>query len=270
MVRKIEQRMEILFGLFGVIIATIFLLGAVFFTPGYNLLENTVSSLGEGEAKSLFSISFVVGGSLSIPFYIYLERELVNIKESIRRLATGISIFTSVCVALVGIIPDETYLDIFVLFHNFVALVSFIGSSIYIVLYSILMHSGPKSKLYSGPNFKKYLAYFGYFIGFVLITFAFNGLLESFGIYGIPLPLIEWILTILISIWIFITAIQLMSFKFFNIPGVYYKRTQFPNALKMFEEAMQILNRLNLSNEPITETIKENIEFLKKQLEKEG
>ncbi|GAG68566.1 unnamed protein product, partial [marine sediment metagenome] len=84
-----------------------------------------------------------------------------------------------------------------------------------------------------------------------------------------PLPLIEWILTILISIWIFITAIQLMSFKFFNIPGVYYKRTQFPNALKMFEEAMQILNRLNLSNEPITETIKENIEFLKKELEKE-
>ncbi|MFX0076044.1 MAG: DUF998 domain-containing protein [Candidatus Hermodarchaeota archaeon] len=270
MVIKIEQRMEIFFGLFGVIIANILLLGAVLFTPDYSPLKNTVSSLGEGVAKSLFSISFVVVGSLNIPFYIYLERELVNIKESIRRLATGISIFTSVCVALVGIIPDETYPDIFVLFHNFVALVSFIGSSIYIVLYSILMHKGPKSKLYSGPGFKKYLAFFGYFIGVVLLFFAFNGILISFGIHFISLTLIEWILTILISIWIFITAIQLISFKFFNIPGVYYKRTQFPEALKMFEAAMQILNKLNLKDEPITETIKENIEFLKKQLEKES
>ncbi|MFX1477050.1 MAG: DUF998 domain-containing protein [Promethearchaeota archaeon] len=270
MVASIEQRMEILFGLIGVIIATIFLLGAALFTPGYNPLENTVSSLGFGEAKSLFSISFVIAGTLNIPFYIYLERELVNIKESIRRLATGISIFTSVCIALVGIIPDDTYWKIFEIFHGFVAVVSFVGSSIYIVLYSVLMHKGPTSKLYSGPNFKKYLAYFGYFIGFVLITFAINGILYSFGINAISLPLIEWILTILISIWIFITAIQLISFKFFNIPGVYYKRTQFPEALKMFEQAIEILNRLNLKDEPITDTIKENIEFLKKKLEKEG
>ncbi|MFX1448816.1 MAG: DUF998 domain-containing protein [Promethearchaeota archaeon] len=269
MVTKIEQRMEIFFGLFGVIIATIFLLGAVFFTPGYNPLKDTVSSLGYGKAKSLFSISFVVVGSLSIPFYIYLERELVNIREGIRRLATGISIFTSVCVALVGIIPDDTYWDIFLLFHNFVAWESFIGSSIYIVLYSILMHQGPTSKLYSGPSFKKYLAYFGFFIGFVLLVLAFNSILLFFEINIISLALIEWVLTILISIWIIITALQLISFKFFNIPGVYYKRTQFPEALKMFEDAIQILNRLNLKDEPITETIKENIEFLKKQLEKE-
>ena len=79
----------------------------------------------------------------------------------------------------------------------------------------------------------------------------------------------SFLITILILIWIFITAIQLISFKFFNIPGVYYKRTQFPEALKMFENAIQILNRLNLKDEPITETIKENIQFLKKQLEKE-
>jgi hypothetical protein len=131
------------------------------------------------------------------------------------------------------------------------------------------MHQGPKSKLYSGPSFKKYLAYFGFIIGFVLLAFAFNGILVFFGIDVISLTLIEWILTILISIWIFITAIQLISFKFFNIPGIYYKRAQFPEALRVFEDAIQILNRLNLKDEPITETIKENIEFLKKQLEKE-
>jgi hypothetical membrane protein len=256
---KIEQKMETLFGLFGIIIAAVLLIMAASFTQDYNPLFNSVSSLGKGDAKSLFSISFVVAGSLSIPFYIALERELVNIKESIRRLATATSIFSSVCIALVGIIPDETIWDIFVLFHGFVAVVSFIGTCIYIDLYSILMYKGPKSKLYTGPKFKKFLAFFGFSISIVLILLIIT-----------RSPLIEWILTLLIIIWILITAIQMISFKFFNIPGVYYKRTQFPEALKMFEEALQILQRLDLIKEPITETIQENIEFLKKQLEKEA
>ena len=258
MVAKIEQKMEILFGLFGVLIALILLIIAIFFTPGYSPLEKPVSSLGRGDAKSLFSIGFVVAGSLSIPFFISLERELVNIKESIRRLATGVSIFSSVCIALVGIIPDDTYIELFKIFHGFVAWVSFIGTCFYIDLYSVLMYKGPKSKLYSGPKFKKFLSYFGFSITFVLIGFLIT-----------KEPLIEWIVTTFIIVWILIAAIQMISFKFFNIPGVYYKRTQFPEALKMFEDALQILKRLDLSQEPITETIQENIEFLKNQLEKE-
>ncbi|MFX1278199.1 MAG: DUF998 domain-containing protein [Promethearchaeota archaeon] len=258
MVAKIEQKMEVLFGLFGVLFASILLIIAIFFTPGYSPLLKPVSSLGRGEAKSLFSISFVVAGSLSIPFFISVERELVNIKESVRRLATGVSIFSSVCIALVGIIPDETYIELFLMFHGFVAWVSFIGTCFYIDLYSVLMYQGPKSKLYNGPDFKRFLSYFGFSITFVLIAFLIT-----------REPLIEWILTTSIIVWILITAIQMISFKFFNIPGVYYKRAQFPEALKMFENAMQILDRLDLNQEPITETIQENIEFLKKQLERE-
>ena len=258
MVAKIEQKMEVLFGLFGVLTAAVLLIMAVFFTPGYSPLLNPVSSLGRGEAKFLFSISFVVAGALSIPFFISLERELVNIKESIRRLATGVSIFSSVCIALVGIIPDDTYIELFLMFHGFVAWVSFVGTCFYIDLYSVLMYKGPKSKLYTGPKFKKPLSYFGFSITIVLIVFLIT-----------REPLSEWIVTTFIIIWILITALQMISFKFFNIPGVYYKRTQFPEALKMFEDALQILKRLDLSQEPITETIQENIEFLKKQLEKE-
>jgi hypothetical membrane protein len=264
MVAKIEQKMEVLFGLFGVLCASILLLTAVLFTPGYNLLVDPVSALGGRDAKFFFSISFVVAGSLSIPFYISLERELINIKESVRRLATGVSIFSSVCIALVGIIPDDTYTELFRAFHGFVAWISFVGTCFYIDLYSVLMYNGPKSKLYTGPNFKKFLSYFGFSITAVL------GVFLIFYFLDLPLTsLIEWILTILMMMWILITAIQMISFKFFNIPGVYYKRTQFPDALKMFEDAMQILERLDLSQEPITETIQENIEFLKKQLEKE-
>jgi len=265
MVKRTEDRMEILFGFFGTLVSFILLIAAAFLSPGYNPLIDAVSSLGKEETKTLFSISFVVAGSLSIPFYIFLERELINIKESIRRLATGVSIFTCVCIALVGIIPDETYWDIFQVFHSFVAVVSFAGSSIYIVLYSILMYNGPKSKLYKGPTFKKYHAFFGFGIGIVLIILLIMFLIKT------PFtPFIEWILTILMYSWILITALQLISYKFFNIPGVYYRRTQYPEALKLFEDALQILNKLNLSDEPITQTLNENVEFLKKQLEKEN
>ena len=102
------RRMEVFFGLIGALFLMVILPVTAFFTPGYNPLGQMISSLGHGAAKSLFSIGFVVAGSLFIPFYIYLERELINIKESVRRLATGIAIVTNVGIALVGIIPDET------------------------------------------------------------------------------------------------------------------------------------------------------------------
>ena len=56
MEHKIERKMESMFGLLGIIIALSFILTAAILTPGYNPLLNTVSSLGEGVAKTLFSI----------------------------------------------------------------------------------------------------------------------------------------------------------------------------------------------------------------------
>lgn len=253
---KTEQKMEILFGFFGTLIASILIILAASITPGYTPLEDTVSSLGYGTAKSLFSIGFVIAGSLSIPFYLYLQRELININEKIRKLATGVSIFSSVSIALVGIIPDETYIDAFLAFHSFVAYTSFTGTCLYIGLYSFLMYKGPTATSYAGPIFKRYLAYFGFFIDICFILLVIT-----------VAPLIEWIVTISIIIWILITAIHLIVFKFFNIPGVYFRKTKYPEALKLFEDALQILNNLNLDDEPITETLKENIEFLKSKIE---
>ena len=252
---KIEHKMESIFGLLGVIIALSFILTAAIFTPGYNPILYTVSSLGDGVAKTLFSIGFVVAGSLGIPFFIQLERELVNIKENIRRLATGVSIFSCVCVGLVGIIPDKSYLDLFFAFHYFVAFVSFAGTSAYIGLYSFLMYRGGSSINYTGPKFKKYLS----FLGFVIVINLFAYLLTF-------QPIFEWILTILITIWILITSIQMLSFKFFNIPGVYYRKADYPKALNKFEQAFEILNNLELTDEPIMKTLEENISFLKQKL----
>ncbi|MFX1339240.1 MAG: hypothetical protein ACFFDK_11575, partial [Promethearchaeota archaeon] len=68
--------------------------------------------------------------------------------------------------------------------------------------------------------------------------------------------------------WLVLTAITLLEYRFFNIEGVYYKKTDYDAALKRFEESLEILNNLDLGNEPIANKIKENIEFLKKEMEK--
>ena len=254
-----ESRMEVLFGFFGALFILIILIITIFLTPGYSPVTDTISMLGMDVAQSLFSIGFVVAGSLLIPFYIYLKNELVYLEDNIRRIATGIAIFSNMCIALVGILPpaDNAFMDVFQVFHNFVAVVSFVGSSIYIVLYSILMYLGPKSTMYKGPEFKKYLAYYGFFIGIllVLLIITIN-------------PLIEWIFAISILIWILITALQCISFKFSKIPGVYYKRSQYPEKMKLFKDAIQVLKNLEMDDEPIMKTLEENIEFIQNEMEK--
>jgi hypothetical protein len=58
----------------------------------------------------------------------------------------------------------------------------------------------------------------------------------------------------------------LLSFKFFNIPGVYYRKADYPKALNKFEQAFEILNHLELTDEPIMKTLEENISFLRDKL----
>ena len=259
-----ESRMEVLFGFFGALFIIIMLPIAAFLTEdpklpgGYNPLRDTISTLGMYNAKTLFSIGFVVAGSLLIPFYIYLKNELVYLENNLRKIATGVAIFSNMCIALVGVVHDADFPDAFLGFHAFVAGVAFIGSSIYIVLYSLLMYLGPRSTMYKGPAFKKYLSYYGFFIGVVLIVFLSNPFNAA----------VEWFLAILILVWILITALQCLSFKFSKIPGVYYKSSQYPEALKLFKDAIQVLNNLEMGDEPITETLKDNIEYIKSKMEK--
>ena len=73
------SKIECFFGLIGVSFAIVFVIFAALVTPGYNPLEDTVSSLGRGIAKTLFSIAFVLSGSLTIPFILYLEKTLIGI-----------------------------------------------------------------------------------------------------------------------------------------------------------------------------------------------
>jgi len=185
------SKSECYFGLLGTLITIVFIVMATFLTPNYNPLVNTVSSLGHGIAKTLFSIAFVTGGSLSIPFLLYLEKNLVNINEFVRRSATIIAISGSASIALVGILPDPDYLEIFRMFHAFVAFNAFIATVVCICLYSYLM-------LKSG-EYKRYHVIIGFTTALELIILLFT-----------LTPLIEWILTINISAWTILTSIQLI------------------------------------------------------------
>ena len=237
-----------------VFVATIVIIAAIltWIDSGYSPMTHTISELGYYRYKTLFSIGMVAAGCCLIPFFIKLERELVNIKENLRRSATAVSLFTSICISMVGIIPDLEYHDIFALFHIFVAIVAFTGSGTYILLYSILMYKGHSSPMYKGPQFKRHMSYYGFcvFGNLILLLILLH-------------PLIEWILFINILTWDMITAYYITKYKFSGIAGLYYKEEQYPEMLEKFEESLAILNQLNLGDDPMAEVLKENIKFLK-------
>ena len=99
------------------------------------------------------------------------------------------------------------------------------------------MYYVPKSKMYQGPKFKKYLAFFGFFIGFLLIIFLVT-----------LNPLIEWILTMLVAFWIMITAIQCIVYKFFNIDDERSGSSTGPNNIEV--PSLTSIKELMYSAEP--------------------
>lgn len=244
-------------GLFGTLFILIFLPLTALLTPGFTPLSNTISSLGWSTANSLFGIGLIAGGSLLIPFYIYLERQLLNIKESVRGVTTGLAIFINACLALIGIPPDRENIEAFQAFHAFVTIVGFLGSSIHIVFYSIMMRQSSKSLRYKGPIFKKYLVCFGIFIGVLVAIYLI-----------VRYIILEWIVGAFMVIWALIAALQGISFKFSKLQGAYHNKTQYPEVIQLFKDQIQILDYLENRNEPRSENIKENIEYVKSEIKK--
>lgn len=228
-----------------------------YYDMGYNPIEYTISELAYYKYKTLFSIGMVAAGCCFIPYFMKLERELVNISEPLRYTATAVSIFTSICVAMVGITPDPEYPEMFNLFHVIMAGVAFGGSAMYILLYSILMYKGHDSPMYKGPQFKRYMSYYG--------VCVFGNLIVLFIWF---IPIIEWILFINTIIWNMVTAYYLTKYKFSGIGGIYYKKEQHAEMLEKFEESLAILNQLNLGDDPMAEVLKENIKFIKSSQDK--
>ena len=204
----LKGKLLCLYGFVGVTLSLISIVIAVFLSPGYNWVYDTVSSLGYGPAKSFFSIGMVIGGCLAIPFFIYFDNEvlkkldyvkdgrLFKISRPIRGLATALAILMSLCIALVGILPDENYPALFIGFHIAVAFISFVGTGIYILFFSILLF---KQQIYENTKFPKLHPYLGFLIvGCIILMFA----LSFTPIFAMG----EWITTISLFVWILITS----------------------------------------------------------------
>ena len=193
LIEKLNNKMEYIFGLIGIIGVIFFLTLAILFHDSYNFYNNTVSYLGIGYGKPFFSIGFIIAGCLAIPFYIRLERTLRGINETIRRIVTGISIVSCLAIALVGVIPDENFPKSFGIFHGLVAFTSFVGTSFYIGLYSYLMF--------------KHEEY-----GSLIPIVGLLVLVALFFLFVLMLPIVEWILTILIFGWIILVVIHKLRY----------------------------------------------------------
>ena len=92
-------------------------------------------------------------------------------------------------IGLIGVIPDENYQVEFAAFHIVMLLISFVGTSIYIGFFSLTMWLDPKYNL----------------------IIPILGLLEiiALGFFALlPYAIVEWILTIMIYIWITATIVH--------------------------------------------------------------
>lgn len=194
LIEKLNNKMEYIFGLIGVIGVVFLLILSIIFYDGYNFYNNTVSSLGKGYGKLMFSIGFIIAGCLAIPFYIRLEKTLRGINETIRRIVIGISIVSCLAIALVGVIPDENFPKSFGIFHGLVAFTSFFGTSFYIGLYSYLMF--------------KHEEY-----GLLIPIVGLLVLVALFFLLVLMLPIVEWVLTILIFLWISLVIIHKLRYN---------------------------------------------------------
>jgi hypothetical protein len=261
----LEDRMEIFVGFIGLIVMTALIITSLILAQNYNILENTVSSLGTLEGRFFFSVGFVIGGSLGIPFFIFLDKSvlanfdyiednvLIHIRKPIRRFTTAAAVITCVCIALVGILPDpgNPYSNLFDNFHRTVAGISFFGTSVYIFAYSILLI---KQQGYETTLFSKFHPILG-----ILIFVAGIVILPVLSLMSL-FTLAEWILTILLFLWLFLTSSHLL----FNKEIKVLLKVPFPkklekSLLKYEDEHKQ--DKLKLAN------MYENIGTIHKRLE---
>jgi len=185
-----------IFGLLSVIVALFGILSSLLSFPGYNLLLYDVSYLATGPLGCLFDLGLILSGLIAIPFHFYMNTVISseNIKPKLRRLALILSIMSSLTLSLIGFFPVLTDNIIILLVHGILALLTFIGITIYCFLYGIFFLKSPK--------------------------FPFSHSFLSFCVSGIFLfyftnrySLVEWIGVGSVMLWICFNAIFILIKK---------------------------------------------------------
>ena len=187
-------------GIYGLLSVFIGLLGdflAFLFFPGYHILFNMVSDLGIGPGGIFFNLGVIISGLIAIPFYIYLGKILKNgnNNEFLRRGAIITSIISCIAFSLIGFFPSIEGNEIIYFLHGLFAFISWMSGLSYLLLFSIL--------LIKDERFSRFKSYLGFSIIIIYLIFFFTWQ-----------PIIEWILSFSIVVWVLIMAIYTLYKRF--------------------------------------------------------
>jgi len=199
-----------IFGFLGTILALLL-------SPEYIMWQKSISILGHQTGGIYLRIGIILFGITSIPLLIYFGRRLKNenVNEYLRKSGLYTSIFSSITAVLT---ESFTGVNEFISsLHGLFALLSWIGGSIFLTIFSIMMSKN--------PNFSKRqtnISYIvtGIFIFYLIPFFTTNlcnyypDLCYDFGraIYTI-MPTTEWIVHFGILFWVLINSCYLLYKK---------------------------------------------------------
>ncbi len=171
-------------GIFGLLTVSFALIGintALFSFPGYSILSYDVSYLAAGPMGIIFNLGLIFSGITVIPFNFYMSKIIVydHINLKLRKVALSLSIVSSITLSLIGFFPVLTDNILILLIHGILALVTFLGVTIYCVLYGIFFLKNSKFTLVH--------VLLSFLVSIIFIFYFTNrwSIIEWFGVFSI-------------------------------------------------------------------------------------
>jgi hypothetical protein len=185
-----------IFGLASVFFALSGILIAFFSFPGFSILLYDVSYLAIGPLGLFFDLGLIFSGILAIPFnfYMIIVIEDKKIKPRLKKYALSLSIMSSITLSLIGFFPVLIENIIILFIHGILALLTFLGVTIYCILFGYFFIINEK--------FSNFHAILSFFVSGIFIFYFTN-----------RWSLIEWIGILSIMIWITYNSITTLIKK---------------------------------------------------------
>ena len=199
-----------IFGFFGTILALLL-------SPEYIFWQKSISILGHQTGGIYLRIGIILFGSTSIPFLIYFVRCLKN--ENVNGYLIKIGLYTSIFSSITTVLTESfTGVNEFISsLHGLFALLSWMGASIFLTIFSIMMSKNPNfSKMQTIISYIVAGIFIFYLIPFFTTNFCnyYPDLCYNFGraVYTI-MPTTEWIVHFGILFWLLINSCYLLYKK---------------------------------------------------------
>jgi hypothetical membrane protein len=179
-----------IFGLLSVLFALKGILISLFTFPGYNLLFYDVSYLAVGPKGLIFDLGLIISGVIVIPFDFYMYSIVGNKEISFRlkKVALLLSVISSLTLSLIGFFPVLYDNIIILVIHGILALITFVGITIYCFLYGLFFLKNSRFSLLHP-----------------ILSFSVSGIFLFY--FTNRWSIVEWIGVGSIMIWIIFNAI---------------------------------------------------------------